>query len=155
MPDFWIDEVDEHKKKDAHPSSKYYDKSKIKEAYRGKYKKGERLNLHKYQQAVRRARLIADGLDDVEADVVKSIKFNSKLSKKIRSVKKKLLKEYFDRLVRGEGAVRGRRKSKKLFQEARELVIQYCKENDLYIRSGSDLNAWVDMLSPSIPHSGT
>lgn len=147
VPEFWIDEIDEHKKKDVHPSSKYYDKNKIKEAYRGKYKRGERLNLRKYQQAVRRARLISDGLDDVEADVVKSIKFNSKLSRKIRSVKRKILRETFDRLVSS-----GRRRSKKLFQEARELTIQYCKDNGLYIRSGGDLDGWIDMISPSIPH---
>lgn len=147
--EFWIDEIDEHKKKGVHPSSKYYDKSKIKEAYRGKYQRGERLNLRKYQQAVRRARLISDGLDDVEADVVKSIKFNSKLSKKIRSVKKKVLKDMFDGLVRS-----GRRRSKKLFQEARELAIQYSKDNGLYIRSGGDLSGYVDMLSPSIPRGG-
>jgi hypothetical protein len=140
---FFIDEIDEHKKKDVHPSSKYYDKKKIKEAYRGKYKKGERLNLYKYQQAVRRARLISDGLDDVEADLVKSMKFSSKLSKKIRSVKKKILKDMFDGLIRG-----GRRRSKKVFQEARELAIQYSKDNGLYIRSGSDLSKWIEILSP-------
>lgn len=144
-PEFFIDEIDEHKKKSVHPSSKYYDKNKIKEAYRGKYKKGERLNLRKYQQAVRRARLISDGLDDVEADVVKTMKFSSKLSKKIRSVKKKILKDNFDQLVRS-----GKRRSKKLFQEARQLTIDYCKANGLYIRSGSDLDQWVDILSPAL-----
>ena len=144
-PNFFIDEIDEHKKKSVHPSSQYYDKKKIKEAYRGKYQKGERLNLHKYQQAVRRARLISDGLDDVEADLVKSTKFSSKLSKKIRSVKKKILKDMFDGLIRS-----GRRRSKKVFQEARELAIQYSKDNGLYIRSGSDLSSWVEMLSPHI-----
>ena len=144
-PEFFIDEIDEHKKKSVHPSSKFYDKKKIKEAYRGKYKKGERLNLYKYQQAVRRARLISDGLDDVEADLVKSMKFSSKLSKKIRSVKKKILKTQFDGLV---GA--GNRKSKKTFEKARELAIEYCKREGLYIRSGSDLTRWVELLSPKI-----
>ena len=144
-PNFFIDEIDEHKKKSVHPSSKFYDKKKIKEAYRGKYKKGERLNLYKYQQAVRRARLISDGLDDVEADLVKSMKFSSKLSKKIRSVKKKILKIQFDRLVSA-----GSRKSKKTFQQARELAIEYCKREGLYIRSGSDLTRWVELLSPKI-----
>ena len=144
-PEFFIDEIDEHKKKSVHPSSKFYDKKKIKEAYRGKYKKGERLNLYKYQQAVRRARLISDGLDDVEADLVKSMKFSSKLSKKIRSVKKKILKIQFDRLVSA-----GSRKSKKTFQQARELAIEYCKREGLYIRSGSDLTRWVELLSPKI-----
>lgn len=144
-PEFFIDEIDEHKKKDAHPSSKYYDKKKIKEAYRGKYKKGERLNLYKYQQAVRRARLISDGLDDVEADLVKTMKFSSKLSKKIRAKRKKDLKIQFDGLVRA-----GARKSKKTFQKARELAIQYAKDNGLYIHSGSDLKKWVEMLSPTL-----
>ena len=144
-PEFFIDEIDEHKKKSVHPSSKFYDKKKIKEAYRGKYKKGERFNLYKYQQAVRRARLISDGLDDVEADLVKSMKFSSKLSKKIRSVKKKILKIQFDRLVSA-----GSRKSKKTFQQARELAIEYCKREGLYIRSGSDLTRWVELLSPKI-----
>ena len=144
-PEFFIEELDEHKKKSVHPSLQYYDKKKIKEAYRGKYKKGERLNLYKYQQAVRRARLISDGLDDVEADLVKSMKFSSKLSKKIRSVKKKILKDMFDGLVRS-----GRRRSKKVFQEARELAIQYSKDNGLYIRSGSDLTHWVEILSPKL-----
>lgn len=152
MPEseFFIDEIDEHKKKSVHPSSKFYDKKKIKEAYRGKYKKGERLNLYKYQQAVRRARLVSDGLDDMEADLVKTMKFSSKLSKKIRSVKKKILKTQFDGLVSS-----GSRRSKKTFQKARELTIEYCKREGLYIRSGSDLKTWAELLSPSISHSST
>ena len=76
---------------------------------------------------------------------MKSMKFSSKLSKKIRSVKKKILKDMFDGLVRS-----GRRRSKKVFQEARELAIQYSKDNGLYIRSGSDLTHWVEILSPKL-----
>lgn len=137
--------TEEHRRK--HPSLVYYNPSKFKTEY-GKLKKAAgkgRLSVRQYQESIRRYRLVTEGFDSREADYCKSIRFSSKLMKTIRKYKKEQLREIYENLVR-----RGRRRSRKLFEEARELSVRKSVEDGTYIKNSDDLRQFIEVLSPTL-----
>jgi hypothetical protein len=83
-------------------------------------------------------------LDDIEADYLKALKFGGKLITTIRRLRRKMLQEAWDKL-REEG----KRPSKALFEEARQLAIQKAREENMFVTS-MNIGSIIEMLSPKL-----